>query len=79
MDFQTTLAGYWLARDDFSQNTVNDYTVTFTRFARFIGDKDLTAITAIYADPAVVVVVPVAPGVGPRRRDCDRAAGSGTL
>ena len=47
MDFQTALAGYWLARDDFSQNTVNDYTVTFTRFARFIGDKDLTAITAI--------------------------------
>ncbi len=47
MDFPTALEGYWLAkRDNFSQNTVNDYTVTFTRFADHIGDMPVDAITA---------------------------------
>lgn len=47
MDFVTALEGYWLSRRrDFSPNTVNDYSLTFRRFALFIGSQPIGEITA---------------------------------
>lgn len=47
MNFSTALEGYWLSRKrDFSQNTINDYTLTFRRFAEHIGDLHVEQITA---------------------------------
>lgn len=46
MNFATAVEGYWLARRrDFSRHTVADYAVTFRRFASFVRDRDLTAVT----------------------------------
>lgn len=46
MDFSTALEGYWLARRrDFSQNTINDYELTFRRFAKHVGSRALADIT----------------------------------
>lgn len=48
MDFPTALEGYWLARRrDFSQNTINDYSLTFKRFARHIGSHPIADITPV--------------------------------
>lgn len=45
MTFTAALDGYWLARRrEFSQNTVNDYTRTFTKFAAHVVNKPLAAI-----------------------------------
>src|SRR5690606_14890294 len=47
MDFITALEGYWLARRrDFSQNTINDYSLTFKRFAIHVGSQPIDQITA---------------------------------
>lgn len=44
--FPSALEGYWLARrSNFSQNTINEYTLTFSRFAVHVGDTALDAIT----------------------------------
>ena len=46
IDFLTALEGYWLARRrDFSQNTINDYSLTFKRFAKHIGSQPVADIT----------------------------------
>lgn len=46
MDFLTALEGYWLARRrDFSQNTINDYSLTFKRFAAHVGSQPLADVT----------------------------------
>lgn len=46
MTFTAALDGYWLARQrDFSPNTVNDYSRTFTRFAAHTGNPTLDAVT----------------------------------
>lgn len=45
--FTAALEGYWLARrSSFSPNTIADYTLTFKRFAAYIGDTPLADITA---------------------------------
>jgi len=45
--FAAALDGYWLARrSNFSPNTIADYTLTFTRFAAYIGDTPLADIDA---------------------------------
>lgn len=45
--FAAALDGYWLARrSNFSPNTIADYTLTFTRFAEYIGDTPLADIDA---------------------------------
>ena len=45
--FADALEGYWLARrSSFSKATIDDYTLTFTRFAAFIGDQPLAEISA---------------------------------
>ncbi len=45
--FTDALEGYWLARrSSFSKATIDDYTLTFTRFATFIGDQPLAEISA---------------------------------
>ena len=45
MTFSSALDGYWLARRrDFSQNTVNDYERTFTKFAAHVVNKPLADI-----------------------------------
>lgn len=47
MDFQAALEGYWLARQrDFSPHTISDYSVTFRRFATYLGTKDIATVTA---------------------------------
>ena len=47
MDFLTALEGYWLSkRRGFSKHTVLDYSLTFKRFAMFIGSQPLGEITA---------------------------------
>lgn len=49
MNFKTALEGFWIARKrDFSQNTVNDYSHTYRRFAEFIGDQPVDKITALH-------------------------------
>lgn len=46
IDFLAAFEGYWLARRrDFSQNTINDYSVTFKRFAKHIGSQPVADIT----------------------------------
>lgn len=46
MTFTDAITGYWLEkRRDMSQNTINDYELTFKRFALHIGDLDIAAIT----------------------------------
>ncbi|MCC6457852.1 MAG: tyrosine-type recombinase/integrase [Caldilineaceae bacterium] len=46
IDFPTALEGYWLARRrDFSQNTINDYTLTFKRFAKHLGSQPISEVT----------------------------------
>ena len=48
MLFKDALDGYWLAKQrDFSQNTVNDYSLTFRRFQQWIGDKHVHQVTTI--------------------------------
>ena len=45
--FQTALEGYWLARgSSLSKSTRRDYTLTFSRFSEYIGDRPLADITA---------------------------------
>ena len=45
MMFAQALEGYWLEkRIQLSDNTVNDYALTFRRFAEFVGDKPLADI-----------------------------------
>lgn len=46
MQFPTALEGFWLARRrDMSRHTVADYSVTFRRFADFIGPRAIGEIT----------------------------------
>lgn len=46
MKLSTAVEGYWLARKrDFSQNTVNDYSLTFRRFVAFVDDSDMATVT----------------------------------
>lgn len=46
MDFSTALEGYWLARQrDFSPHTISDYSVTFRRFADYLGARPLSEVT----------------------------------
>jgi integrase/recombinase XerD len=47
MKLEAALSAYWVARRrDFSQNTINDYTITFRRLAEFVGDVEFEAITS---------------------------------
>ena len=47
MNMSTAVEGYWLARKrDFSQNTINDYSLTFRRFVAFTGDPDIETVGA---------------------------------
>jgi integrase/recombinase XerD len=44
--FAAALEGYWLARrSSFSPHTVADYTLTFNRFAAYVGEKALAEIS----------------------------------
>ena len=46
MTFLDALSGYWLEkRRDFSQNTIDDYELTYRRFAAHVGALDVGAIT----------------------------------
>lgn len=47
MRFRDALEGYWLEnRLAFSQNTVNDYSLTFRRFEEMVGDRPVSEIGA---------------------------------
>lgn len=47
MKFSDALEGFWLEkRRGYSEHTVNDYALTFRRFRLFIGDADVSGITA---------------------------------
>lgn len=51
MDFPELTRRYWRAKQrEFSPNTVNDYTRTFTRFAEFLAGQQITAVEAITTD-----------------------------
>ena len=47
MTFELALDGYWLARSSsLSESTRRDYTLTFDRFSKYIGERPLAEITA---------------------------------
>lgn len=52
MRWEDAVEGYWLARRrDMSQNTVNDYSVTFRRFGDWVGlDRNLSTVTPADVD-----------------------------
>lgn len=47
MRFSEALEGFWLAKKrGYSEHTIRDYSVTFGRFRRFVGDGDVAGLVA---------------------------------